>query len=141
MAFRLVGGFPENYIVEATVTAGVAIAEGDFLDMNGNVLQRGTSSSTIHTAFGVAAETISTTATTIKVIPFIDGQLWEVDVANNTATTQLYEGMVLTDHDTVNNSDTTVTGPTAVFTPVRIVGAAADKKMQGFVHHLHPTST
>lgn len=141
MAAKLIGGFPDNYTVEATVTAGTAIAVGDILDMSGNVLQRATSSSTIHTIFGVAAETITTTATTIKVIPFIDGQLWEVEAANNTATTQVYEGMVLTDHDTVNNSGTTATGATAVFTMVGYAGAVSEKRLIGFFHHLHPTST
>lgn len=141
MAFKLIGGFPDDYTVEATVTAGTAIAAGDLLDMNGNVLQRATSSSTIHSVFGVAAETISTTATTIKVIPLVDGQLWEADATNDAATTQRYEGMILTDHDHVNNTDTTVTGPTAVFTMTGYAGATTDKRLIGFIHHLHPTST
>ncbi len=141
MAAKLIGGFPDNYTVEATVTAGTAIATGDILDMNGNVLQRATSSSTIHTIFGVAAETITTAATTIKVIPFVDGQLWEVEGGTTIVAAMLYEGMVLTDHDTVNNSNTTVTGPTAVFTMVGYAGAGSDKRLIGFFHHLHPTST
>ena len=101
MAMRLVAGFPDNYTVEGTVTAGTAIADGDILDISGNVLQRATSSSTIHTIFGVAAETITTADNRIKVIPFCQGQLWEVDTANNTDSTELYESMALTDHDTV----------------------------------------
>lgn len=141
MGFKLVSGFPESYSVEATVAAGVAIAEGDVLAFNGNELVRATATSTIHSIFGVAAETISTTATTIKVIPFVDGQIWQADMKNNTAADQLYEGMILEDHDSIDNTGTTVTGPTAVFTPIAIVGAASDKKMLGFFHHLHPTST
>lgn len=141
MAFKLIGGYPDNFTVEGTVTAGTAIAAGDLLDFNGNVLQRATSSSTIHTVFGVAAETITTTATRIKVIPLVDGQIWEVDATNNAATTQLYEGMILTDHATVNNTDTTVTGPTAVFTMIGYAGATTAKRLIGQLHHLHPTST
>jgi hypothetical protein len=141
MGMRLVGGFPDPFVVEATVTAGTAIAEGDALDISGNVLQRATSSSTIHTVIGVAAETISTTATKIKVIPFIQGQFWEVDAQNNTASTQLYESMVFQDHTKINNTDSDVTGPTGVFLSWGAVGAAADKKMLGEFTRLQSTST
>lgn len=102
MAFKLVGGTAEPFAVELTVTAGTAIAEGDLLDFNGNVVQRATSSSTIHSIFAVAAETISTTATKIKAIVVCPGMIWQADTANNTDGTELYEGMALTDHDTVS---------------------------------------
>lgn len=141
MAAKLVGGFPENFTVEATVTAGTAIATGDILAINGNVLERATSSSTIHTIFGVAAETISTAATLIKVIPFCQGQLWEVDTVNNTDSTELYESMVLTDHDTINNTDSDVTGPTGVFFCLGLKGATGDKKLIGEFTRLQSTST
>lgn len=141
MAFKLVGGFPDNYTVEATVTAGVAIAAGDLLAINGNVLQRATSSSTIHTLFGVAAETISTTDTKIKVIPICQGQIWEAETAADTDATELYESMVLTDHDTVNNSDTDVTGPTAVFLCTGFVGVTGNRKILGELTRSQSTST
>jgi len=141
MAFKLIGGFPENFTIEATVTAGTAIAAGDLLDINGNVLQRATSSSTIHTIVGVAAETITTSDSKIKMIPVCQGQLWEADVANSTASTQLYESMVLTDHDTVNNSETDSTGATAVFICLGLKGAAGDKKIIGEFTRLQSTST
>ena len=138
MGFRLVSGFPEGYSVEATVTAGTAIAAGDLLAINGNVLQRATSSSTIHTIVGVAAETISTAATKINIIPVCQGQIWEADTTNTTASTQLYESMVLTDHDTINNSDTDSTGATAVFLALGITGA---NKLIGELTRLQSTST
>lgn len=129
------------FAVEATVTAGVAIATGDILAINGNVLERATSSSTIHTIFGVADETISTAATKIRIIPFIQGQIWEVASGSNTATTQLYESMVLVDHTSVNNTDSDVTGPTGIFLCVGIVGVAGDKKLLGEFTRLQSTST
>lgn len=141
MGFRLVGGAIENYTVEATVTAGVAIAEGDALDVNGNVLQRATSSSTIHTVFGVAAENISTADTKIKVIPFVQGQVWEADSKNNTATTQRYESMVFDDHNDIDNTDSDVTGATGVFFCLDVVGAAADKRLLGEFTRLQSTSS
>jgi hypothetical protein len=141
MAFKLRGGFPEAYTFEATVTAGTAIAEGDVLAINGNVLQRATSSSTIHTIVGVAAETISTTDTKIKVILISNDQLWEADTANSTASTQLYESCALTDHDTLNNSDTDVTGATGVYLILQTLGAATDKRVLGQFTRLQSTST
>jgi hypothetical protein len=140
---RLVSGIGEDFAYEATVTAGTAIAEGDVLDISGNVLQRATASSTIHTLAAVAAETISTTATTIRVIPIIgnETQIWEFDTTNNSATTQRYENAILTDHATLNNTDTTVTGPTGIFTIMFPVGAASAKKVLGHFNRLQVTST
>jgi hypothetical protein len=138
MAFKLIGGFPDSFTVEATVTAGTAIAEGDLLDVNGNVLQRATQASTIHTIFGVAAETISTTATKIKVTPVCQGQLWEVDCDSAFAATQLYESMILTDHNSVNNTDSDVTGPTGVFF---CLGSTGANKLIGELTRLQSTST
>ncbi len=142
MAFKLVSGWPEEDVHEGIVTAGTAIAKGDVLDKNGNVLQRATSSSTIHTIVGVADETISTSATKIKYIPIIPfSQMWEADAANSTASTQLYENCILTDHDTLNNSGSDVTGPTGIFNILYTKGAATDKKVLGYFHRLGPTST
>lgn len=141
MSFKLIGGFPENYTVEATVTAGVAIQAGEALVINGNVVERATASSTIHTLVGVSAESISATATRILMIPICQGQLWEVESASNTATTQLYESMIFTDHDTINNTDTDVTGPTGVFFALGVKGAAADKRLIGEFTRLQSTST
>ena len=102
MAFRLVGGMPDSHDLEGTVTSGVAIAAGDVLAINGNVLERATSSSTIHTIVGVASETITTAATLIKYKLIQQGQLWEADTANNTDSTERYESCALTDHDTLD---------------------------------------
>lgn len=138
---KQIGGFPDNFAVVMTVTEGVAIAEGDILAYNGNVVERSTASSTIHSIVGFAAETITTAAKTIKVNLFIQGQLYEVSTKNNTDTTERYEGMILDGYSGVDNTDTTVTGPTAVFTAMAIVGATGDKKWIGEFHRQHPTST
>lgn len=142
MAARLVGGFPDNFTVEATVTAGTAVAAGDILAISGNVLERATSSSTIHTIFGVAAETITTAASLIKVIPFVQGQLWEMDCNSNThASNQRFESYALTDHAKVANDSTDVTGATGVFFLVAPIGAVGDKKAIGEFTRLQSTST
>ncbi|OGJ58621.1 hypothetical protein A2635_03980 [Candidatus Peribacteria bacterium RIFCSPHIGHO2_01_FULL_51_9] len=143
MAFKLRGGMPENFAVELPVTAGVAIATGDLLDISGNVVQRATSSSTIHTIWGVAAETIGTGATTIKVIPITGpGQIWEADCTNDThASNQLFESCALTDHAYLSNTASDVTGATGVFTPYANVGAVGNRKMLGEFTRLQSTST
>lgn len=115
MAFKLIGGFPATYTFEATVASGVAIATGDMLAISGNVLERATSSSSIHTIVGVAAETISTSATRILVIPVVQGQIWDCEGNAAFASTHLYDSYALTDHDTIANDATDVTGPTGVF--------------------------
>lgn len=143
MAAKLISGPQFDYQFEAVVTAGVAIQEGDILDKSGNVLQRATSSSTIHTIFGVAGESISAAATLIKVIPILNGpqQIWELSTTNNEATTMRYETNVLTDHATLNNTDSDVTGPTGVFTQTGFSGLTTDKKAIGFFNRLGATST
>ena len=142
MAFKLVGGFPENQAVELPVTAGVAIATGDLVAINGNVVERATSSSTIHTIVGVAAETISTAATVLKVIPVCQGQLWEASCnANTHASNQTLETYALTDHANIANDSTDVPGATGVFTLLKPIGAVGDKRALGEFTRSQSTST
>ncbi len=142
MAFSLRGGFPENYTIELPVTAGVAIAVGDLLDIYGNVLRRATSSSTIHTIVGVAAETISTSDTLIKVILISPDQIWEADCnANTHASNQKLETYALTDYAHIANDSTDVTGATGVFTLMNNIGAVGDKRCLGQFVRLQSTST
>lgn len=140
--FKLVGGFPESFVIEAPVSAGVAIAEGDLLAISGNVLARATSSSTIHTIFAVATETITTADTAIKCRPVCQGQLYEGAMTNNThASNQTFESYALTDHANVANDSTDVTGPTGVFLLIAPIGAVSDKRALGEFTRLQSTST
>jgi len=143
MSARLVSGPGDDFQIEATVTAGTAIQKGEILERSGNVLQRATSSTTIHTIFGVSGEAITTAATKIKVIPIIPNaaQIWELDTTNNEATTMRYETNVLTDHNKLDNTNSDVTGPTGVFTQIGFSGATTDKKALGFFNKLGVTST
>lgn len=141
MAFKLVGGFPENFTMSMPVTAGTAITVGSVLAISGNVVAKATGSSTIHTIVGVAAESIDTAASSILVIPVNDTQIWEADCTNNTAANQLFEGAILTDELTLANTSSEVAGPTAIFLPMALVGAPATKKVQGQFIRLKSTST
>lgn len=142
MSFKLVGGWPEEDVENGVVTAGTAITKGKLLVVNGNVLAEADANATIHTIWGVADETIGTSAASIKYIPIIAGQTWEADTTNNSATTQRYENCIIgANGGLVNNTDTTVTGPTGVFTIKEVRGAAADKKVLGQFNRLNVTST
>lgn len=145
MAFKLISGPGDDFQFEATVASGTAIQQGDALDKIGasNVLQRATATSTIHTIFAIAGESISATATKIKCIPIIGSmqQIWEVATTNNTATTQRYQNAILTDTATLNNTGSDVTGPTGIFTMLDFAGVVADKKATGFFNKLGATST
>ena len=142
MAFKLVGGFPDNFAIQVPVTAGTAIAAGVVLAINGNVVETATASSTIHTIVGVSAEAITTSPSVILMIPITDAQTWEAGCANNTASNQLFESAILaTGGATIDNTGSDVTGPTGVFTPFAVVGLAADKKVLGQFTRLQSTST
>ena len=144
MAFRLVGGMPENFAVQYPVTAGTAIAAGVVLAINGNVVETATASSTIHTIVAVSAEAIGTGPSLILGIPITGpGQIWEADTLNNThATNQLFESAILaTGGASIDNTAADVTGPTGVFTPFANIGAVTNKKVLGEFTRLQSTST
>lgn len=142
MAFKLVGGFPESFAFVAPVTAGTAINEGDALAINGNVLERATASSTIHTLFGIARETITTAATEILVAPVCQGQLFQGDMKNNThATNQIFESAIFDTSATIDNTSSDVTGPTGIWLMLQPIGAVGDKKALGEFTRLQSTST
>lgn len=144
MAFRLVGGMPENFAVEYPVTAGTAIARGVVLAINGNVVEAAGASATIHTIMAVSAESIGTSPSKILAIPITGpGQIWEADTVNNThASNQLLESCVLNSTGLlVDNTASDVTGPTGVFTILNNIGAVGDKKVLGEFTRLQSTST
>lgn len=53
--------------------------------------------------------------TQVRVIPFASGQLWEADVTNTPATSQIFLKHALSNNVTINNSATDVNGPTGIF--------------------------
>lgn len=91
-----------------------------------------TSSLLAENVAGVVAATPASTDTTVNVIP-IRGQLWEYDCTSNTATAQLGKVNDLTNSTTVANSTTISTANTGFVRNLYAVGAAADKKMRGFI--------
>ena len=118
-------------IEEWTITAGTAYYVGDLfdIDVGATTATITTSSSLCYTRKGVLAEDISTADDKINVQIVTSEQEWEVQSANNSAATDNNDAMVLTDHNTVNNTHTNSTAKEAVVTQIGVLGAAADKRI------------
>ena len=103
-------------------------------DTANNIMIAATSASTVANLFGVINKTVVSGETSVEVIPIVSGpgQTWEADMTNNTAADQLLERAALSNSTSVNNTGTTVAGPTGVWTSLVAVGAAADKKTLGY---------
>lgn len=142
MSFKLVGGMPDSFSFEAPVTAGTAIAEGQALAINGNVVERVTASSTIHTLLAVARDTITTAATTIRCSLVCPGMIFQADTKSNThATNQTLQSCIFDTSATLDNTGSDVTGPTGVALILGPIGAVADKKVLCEFTRLQSTST
>lgn len=84
-----------------------------------------TSSTVVQNIAGVAAETVTSSATEllIRVLDGSPSQTWECEVANTVSANHNYQRMVLTDANTVNNTGTDSTADEAVVEQVGILGA------------------
>lgn len=100
-------------------------------DRSNNVLVKATSAAATTNSLWLARETVTTAATSIKVEPVTCFDLYEVDTANNTASTQILERMVLTDEAIINNTDTDSAVNEGIFEALQVKGAASDKKLIG----------
>ncbi len=70
--------------------------------------------------FGVAMETVASTATQLLIAMVDAGQRWTADSVNAPTTNDNYERMILTDKATVNNTHTDSTTSAAVVTQVGV---------------------
>lgn len=82
-----------------------------------------TSSSTTINIFGVAMETVASTATQLLVCLANVQQKWAATSATTASANHNYQKMVLTDKVTVNNTGTTDTTVNAVFTQLGIISS------------------
>lgn len=90
-----------------------------------------TSSSTTTNVYGVAMETVASTATELLICLVTPTQEWEVDSVNNSNASHNYQRMLLNDKDSVNNTGTDNTTDEAVFMQTGTIGAASAKKLVG----------
>ena len=118
--------------VSSTVTAGSLLT----YDRTNKKVILATASLLAEDVAGVAQNTPASGDTLVNVIP-IKGQIWEWDCTSNTAATDLCIRHILTDGLTVANTTTDQAVDEVVVLALRNVGAAADKKQQGFILGAH----
>ncbi len=118
IGFRLIAD-PDNTEYRVCRIASQAYTIGDAVhqDRTSNAVDvvPATASSTTVNIYGVAMETVASTATALLVALVNDRQRWVADMTNATNTNHNYERMILTDKATVNNTGTDDTSVNAVF--------------------------
>ena len=140
MAFKVAVQTPSIPMLEYTAVASTAFVTGyvGYRDTSTGEIKEaaGGSEATTLTIECVVAQTKTTASTYpyLKCIPIISGpsQLWIADCTSDTATNQLNKAHALTDGATVANTSTTVATTAGVFVALKIIGAAADKKLLGY---------
>jgi len=108
--FRLVGA--AGNVIEAStvdVLGSANISVGDVLQIDRYaesqaLVRRPASTVGPITLFGVAASALTSGTGQVKVIPIVQGQLWEAGCTNDLAVGQQLKRHVLTDHDTIANT-------------------------------------
>lgn len=111
--------------------SSIAVTIGDMLmlTVGATTWVAATSSTTHWERKAVAMETVTSSATEIKVQEVFPGQMWIAETVNNSAAADNGDRMVLTDTNTVNNSGTDSAAKEAVAIQVSPLGAATDKRI------------
>lgn len=137
MSFKLVKGFNQSQPMHCATSSSVTAGDLCVFDVSAGaavfkVIQATASLLGCNVA-GVAMNTPASGDTTVNILPITTGQLWEYDCTDNSLTTMLGKLNDLTDAATVANSATNSTAATAFVRNIEFVGAAADKKMRGYI--------
>ena len=109
MPFRLTNNMNE-LVLENRLIASQAYTLGDLVmrDITTDAIDviPGTSSTTTDRVYGIAYETVTSSATSLQVAVIEPSQVWECEVANTVNVQHNMQKMVLTDANTVNNTGT-----------------------------------
>ena len=119
--------------VQTFTVASQAYTEGDAVMRSttaGTVIPA-TSSTSMDTLIGVAAETVASTATSLKVRLVDPTQVWECEVANTVNAAHNYMKMVLTDANTVNNTGTDSVADAAIVMQIGVLGSKGLFRFRG----------
>lgn len=138
MAFTVVNKVPGVGEIEMLADASTAFTIGSLVyrdTSTGELKEQTATVGDATTIEGITTKTETTGATSpyIKVQPIHQGMYVIADCTNNTAENQLNKAHLLTDARTVNNTSTHSTDINAIFVALRQVGAAADKKLYGYI--------
>lgn len=117
--------------VEEWTISSLTLSAGDLLEMTAGATAAtvGDASTLCYDRKGVCTEDATTADTKVQVQIVTSEQVWEVQSANSSSSSDTGDAMVLTDKNTVNNSGTNSTAKEAVVLQVGTVGAAADKNI------------
>lgn len=113
--------------------SSIAVTVGDMLmlTVGATTWVAGTSSTTHWERKAVAMETVTSAATEVKCQEIFPGQMWIVELANNSDAAHNGDRMVLTDTNTVNNTGTDSAAKEAVFIQYSPLGTNTDKRAIG----------
>lgn len=137
MAFRVVTSSPNAEAIELLATDSTSYTVGSLVyrdTSTGTVKECTTTVGDATTVEGITNKTETTgTGSYIRVTPIHSGMYVIADCTNNTAANQLNKAHLLTDARTVNNTSTHSTDINAIFVALKVVGAASDKKLFGYI--------
>ena len=121
--------------VEEVRIASQAYTEGDAVmrDTSADAVDvvPATASTTHDTIYGIAAETVTSAATSLKVRVIEPSQVWECPVTNTVTAADNFQHMLLTNKGVVNNTHSDSAADTAIVKQVGIVGSNGLFKFAG----------
>ena len=126
---------PETTVFEKVRVASQAYTIGDIvmLDRTADAIDvvPATASTTTTNLYGVAVQTVTSSATALLIVIITPEQEWLLQSANSAVANDKFERMILTDANTVNNTHTDDTTKEAVFMQTGYQGALTDKILVG----------
>ena len=136
MSFFHVSGFDQAIPMYCSTSSTIVANQLVVFDRSNGKVIPATAALLTEDNAGVSQNTPAAGDSFVNVIAIIGNpsQIWQWDCTNNTATNQLCKRSLLTDGLTVNNTATDQAVDETVVTPLRNIGAAADKKQQGYIN-------
>ena len=113
--------------------SSLALAVGDLVaySRTSYKVEKATSSTQIYDVAGIVKEATTTSDTTVLIDRIMPGDVYTVGSASNSAATHNYQRMLLTDHDTVNNTGTDDASDEACFLQTGTKGINTGKEIVG----------
>lgn len=136
MAFSLVKDTQETEFVTVRIASqAYTIGDAVYLDRTSNavdVVPVSVGNGTPNSIFGVAMQTVTSSATELLVAVIQPWQVWLADATENSVVNNKYQRMIIgASAGVINNTGTDVSDSTAIFQQVGVVGALSAKKILG----------
>ena len=134
MAFNLIAD-PDTTEYRRVRVASQAYTKGDavMLDRTSDAVDvvPATASTTTNNIYGVAMETVASSATSLLISLITERQRWLVDTTSNSSSDHRYVRHILTNKAVVANSATDITTSSAIFLQTGEIGATTAKLIVG----------